>query len=378
MENKWKFFIDKGGTFTDILGVNPNGEILVHKVLSRTEVGDDPTLVGIKKILKNIPVSRETISEIKLGTTIGTNALLERKGAKTGLLVTKGFRDILEIGYQQRPEIFELNIIKHEQVYGKIVEVEERILADGSIKIPLNLKLVELSLSKLKEEGFESLSIVLLHSLKNPEHELAIQKLAEKYEFSNVTLSHRIQVPKIVPRGDTSTVDAYLSPIIQQYAADLGQQFIGIPLYFMQSGGGLVKSNFFKGVDSIFSGPAGGIVGAVSVAKNLGHKNIIGFDMGGTSTDVFHFAGDYERSYEKILTGIRICTPMLDLNTLAAGGGSIIKFEDRRLQVGPASAGAYPGPLSYGWNGPLAITDCNLLLGRIIPYFFPKIFFGFE
>ncbi|TDJ06353.1 MAG: 5-oxoprolinase, partial [Deltaproteobacteria bacterium] len=372
--SNWKFYIDKGGTFTDILGINGQGEIFVHKILSQLEKKEDPTIVGIKDILSFIPSKKNNIKEIRIGTTIGTNALLERKGAKTAFLVTEGFADLLEIGYQQRPDIFDLHIKKHEQLYDQVVEVKERIYADGSIHIPLNKEDILNKLSALEKMGIESLSVALLHSLKNPKHELEVAELAKTFNFKNISLSHFFPVPKIVPRGDTTTVDAYLSPIIKKYGQSLEKYFQGTSLFFMQSNGGLVKTDSSSGAGSVLSGPVGGIVGAVSIGKKLGLNKIIGFDMGGTSTDVFHFAGEFENSYEKILSGIRICTPMLDINTLAAGGGSIIRFADRRLQVGPESAGAFPGPSSYGWEGPLAITDCNLLLGRIIPDFFPKTF----
>ena len=380
--SKWSFWIDRGGTFTDSIAIDPYGKLLISKHLSiNPSKYNDATIHSIKEFL-NIPPSKKIptslISEIKVGTTVATNALLEGKGAKTVLVVTKGFEDQLRIGYQNRPDIFSRKITLPNQLYEKVIGVEERICSDGKIITELDNFKLKTELLKCLKNGITSCAILLMHGYKYINHEKKILKLAQSLGFDQVSASHEIS-PQIrfVERGDTTVLDAYLTPILKIYIEQLVQNFsgnLGHKLKFMQSNGGLISKNLFKGKDSVLSGPAGGVVGAVEVSKKIGENKIIGFDMGGTSTDVSHFSGSYERTYKSQISGVRLSSPMMNINTVAAGGGSILSYRLGRLQVGPESAGSLPGPSSYGNGGPLTVTDANIITGRLKPEFFPSIF----
>ena len=378
----WQFWIDRGGTFTDIVAKNPDGNIVVDKLLSEnTSAYKDAAIAGIKRILglnncDTIPTNK--ISCVKMGTTVATNALLERKGDRTLLLITDGFGDLLKIGYQNRPLLFDLDIKLPELLYEKVVEIPERLDSQGKVIKNLDIKKARQALKEAKSEGIDSVAIAFMHSYVNPEHENIIAKIAEEENFNQISVSHRVSpLIKLVGRGDTTVVDAYLSPILRRYVNQISEELKGTEttkLMFMQSNGGLTDANFFQGKDALLSGPAGGVVSMTETGKQAGYNKLIGFDMGGTSTDVCHFAGEYERSFETELAGVRIRAPMMEINTVAAGGGSILSFKDGRFQVGPESAGAIPGPASYGKGGPLTVTDCNVLLGKLHPNHFPKVF----
>jgi 5-oxoprolinase (ATP-hydrolysing) len=377
--SKWQFWIDRGGTFTDVIGLDPENKTHTLKLLSENaNQYEDATLEGIRRLLKiknaeSIPTN--LIDSIKMGTTVATNALLERKGEKTALVITKGFKDALRIAYQNRPDLFAKEIILPEQLYSSVIEIDERVKADGEIIQALNQNLILDQLMSLKEKGFNSIAIILMHAYQFPEHEKAIAKIAETVGFKQISISHKTSpLIKIVGRGDTTVVDAYLTPILRSYIDKLAEKLPGVKLFFMQSNGGLAKDSFFQGKNSVLSGPAGGVIGAVKTSKTAGFDQVIAFDMGGTSTDVSHYSGTLETNYENEVAGVRMRAPMLNINTIAAGGGSIVKFEQGRFQVGPESAGANPGPAAYGNKGPLTITDCNLFLGRLIPENFPNIF----
>ena len=378
----WQFWIDRGGTFTDIVARKPDGTILIDKLLSENvSMYKDAAIAGIKRILnlKNedkIPTDK--IASVKMGTTVATNALLERKGDRTLLLITKGFGDLLRIGYQNRPLLFDLNIQLPELLYDRVVEVSERLDAQGKIVKKLDENQVKIALKKAKNDGINSVAIAFMHSYINPDHENIIAKIAENENFDQISVSHKVSpLIKLVGRGDTTVVDAYLSPILRRYVNQVSEELEedkSTKLMFMQSNGGLTDANLFQGKDALLSGPAGGVVSMVQTGKQAGYGKLIGFDMGGTSTDVCHFAGEYERSFETELAGVRIRAPMMQINTVAAGGGSILSFKDGRFQVGPESAGAIPGPASYGKDGPLTVTDCNVLLGKLHPEHFPNVF----
>jgi 5-oxoprolinase (ATP-hydrolysing) len=380
----WQFWIDRGGTFTDIVAKKPDGTLQTHKLLSENpELYEDSAVQGIRDLLgigADIPIRPGTIDSIKMGTTVATNALLERKGDRTVLLITGGFKDLLRIGYQNRPRLFDLNIILPELLYEHVIEVEERVAADGEVVIPLNLQKTHQSLLEAYDKGFRSVAIAFMHGYKYCEHEKEIGALAEQIGFTQISLSHKTSpLIKLVSRGDTTVVDAYLSPILRRYVAQMSNALDvkkgGCKsLMFMQSNGGLTDASLFQGKDSILSGPAGGVVGMVRSAEALGFNKLIGFDMGGTSTDVCHFAGSFERTFETEVAGVRMRAPMMSIHTVAAGGGSILTFSKGRMQVGPESAGANPGPASYRRGGPLTITDCNVLLGKLQPDHFPKVF----
>jgi len=381
----WRFWIDRGGTFTDVIGVTPRGEIVVRKVLSEGDGGpDDPGVSAIRQIIGQRKKARMQIGEIgsvRMGTTVGTNALLERKGVRTALLITKGFRDLLRIGYQDRPDLFSLEVALPSMLYEEVVEVDERIGPDGEVLVPLDTSVLKRQLCTLRDKGISSLAIVYLHSVIEPCHEIATQKIAQEMGFDRVSASHSVsQLIKAVPRGDTTVMDAYLSPVLSRYistvAEQLGKREDDRGLLFMRSSGSMTPASGFRGKDCILSGPAGGILGAIKVAERAGCRRIVSFDMGGTSTDVAHFDGELERTYENTVGGVRIRSPMLRVNTVAAGGGSILKFDMGRFLVGPDSAGADPGPVCYRKGGPLALTDANVLLGRIQPDHFPKVFGG--
>jgi 5-oxoprolinase (ATP-hydrolysing) len=377
--DRWQFWIDRGGTFTDIVACTPDRRIFSSKLLSdNPERYPDATVEGIRRMLGlklGDPIPAEKIASVKLGTTVATNALLERKGERTVLVITRGLADVLKIGTQQRPRLFDLKIVLPEPLYERVVEVDGRFSAEGEEVQPLNLTAVRDALKQVWAEGIRAAAIVCLHGYRYPQHEQAIAELARELGFSQVSTSHETsQLINLVNRGDTTVVDAYLSPVLRRYVDGLREALPGIPLFFMQSNGGLVDAARFQGKNSILSGPAGGIVGAAKVAARAGINRVIAFDMGGTSTDVTHFAGEFERRFETEVAGVRICVPMMHIHTVAAGGGSICWFDGGRLRVGPESAGANPGPAAYRRNGPLTVTDCNVMLGRLPSNFFPKIF----
>jgi len=400
----WQFWMDRGGTFTDIVAKKPDGNLVTHKLLSENPVHyKDAAIHGIRELLgleadQELPI--EFIDEVKMGTTVATNALLERKGEPTVLVTSHGLGDVLNIGYQTRPDIFALDIRLPEQLYIGVEEASERLLADGTVDQPLDEEGLAVRLIEWRKQGIESIAIAFAHGYRFPEHEKSAGKLAKELGFKQVSLSHEVSpLVKLVPRGDTTVVDAYLSPILRRYVEQVDGQLSAsdkttpkqrVPLYFMQSNGGLVDAHKFRGKDAILSGPAGGVVGMVETAQDDGFERIIGFDMGGTSTDVAHFNAshlssdkesstgnkirEYEREFETQVAGVRLRAPMMNIHTVAAGGGSIVKFSDGRFQVGPESAGAFPGPACYRNGGPLTITDCNVVLGKVKAEYFPECF----
>ncbi len=400
--SRWQFWIDRGGTFTDIVAKSPEGKIIVDKLLSENpEQYQDAPIQGIRDILgigKNQPIPTEKIGVVKMGTTVATNALLERKGDRVVFVTTRGFKDALRIGYQNRPDIFALNITLPEMLYERVIEVAERYNAQGEELESINKEQVKQDLQAAFDIGIRSCAIVFMHSYRYPQHELEVGKIAEEIGFSQISLSHQVSpLIKFVSRGDTTVVDAYLSPILRRYveqvknnlynfkensnnqllrrkAFDPTNHHLPTKLMFMQSNGGLIDADSFQGKDSILSGPAGGVVGAVKTCEIAGFKQIIGFDMGGTSTDVSHYRGEYERSFETEVAGVRLRSPMMAIHTVAAGGSSILHFDGNRYRVGPDSAGSNPGSACYGRGGPLTITDCNVMVGKLQPQFFPKVF----
>ena len=429
--NKWEFWIDRGGTFTDVIGRRPDGKLVTHKLLSENpEAYRDAAVAGIRHLLglaPEEPVPAAQIGAVKMGTTVATNALLERKGERTLLLITKGFRDALRIGYQARPKIFAKHIIKPDMLYERVAEVDERVRADGTVERAPDLDAVRAELVRAKNDGLRAVAIVLMHAYRYNAHERQIAALAREAGFSQVSASHEVSpLIKLVGRGDTTVVDAYLSPILRGYVAQVAGELNPSPLVgqkpsplvgegreggrevtrqhrrarqsslradlptptpnpspqgggesrlmFMMSSGGLTAADLFRGKDAILSGPAGGVVGMAETGRQAGFNQLIGFDMGGTSTDVSHFAGEYERTFETEVAGVRMRAPMMLIHTVAAGGGSILHFDGARFRVGPDSAGANPGPKCYRRGGPLAVTDANVMVGKLIPDFFPKIF----
>jgi len=375
----WQFWVDRGGTFTDLIAKDPKGVLHTHKLLSENpEQYSDAAIAGIRYFLglsKSEEIPSETIKSVKMGTTVATNALLERKGDDVALLTNKGFKNALQIGYQNRPDIFALEIKKPPPLYKTSVEISGRLNAKGLEVEALCEKEAKAVLQRLKQQGYDALAIVFLHGYLNPAHEKQVAQWAIELGFSQVSTSHQTSsLVKYISRGRTTVVDAYLSPILRRYVDQVANAIPNIDLQFMQSHGGLTSAHEFQGKDAILSGPAGGIVAAVETAHSAGFKKIIGFDMGGTSTDVSHYAGHYERSFETEVAGIEMRVPMLDIHTVAAGGGSIISQLQNEILVGPESAGANPGPSCYRRGGPLTVTDCNLLLGRIQPQFFPQVF----
>ncbi|NER81389.1 MAG: 5-oxoprolinase, partial [Leptolyngbya sp. SIO1D8] len=422
---RWQFWIDRGGTFTDIVARRPNGQLVVHKLLSENpDRYADAPLQGIRDLMgltADQPIPSRDIAALKMGTTVATNALLERQGGRTLLMMTDGFQDALRIGYQNRPDIFARQIQLPEMLYERVIGVFERIDAHGTIRQPLTPEHEHELLTQLQaayDEGIRACAIVLMHGYRYPSHEQRVAKLAAQIGFSQISVSHQVSpLMKLVSRGDTTVVDAYLSPILRRYVDRIAQALgkvegrrqkadvvvskvrlsspskpqsnegkrqkaegkgqkaeIGPQLMFMQSNGGLTDASLFQGKDSILSGPAGGIVGAVQTSLRAGFSKIIGFDMGGTSTDVSHYSGEYERTFETEVAGVRLRAPMMAIHTVAAGGGSILDFDGSRYRVGPDSAGAYPGPVCYRNGGPLAVTDCNVMLGKLQPDFFPQVF----
>ncbi len=376
---QWQFWIDRGGTFTDVVARRPDGSIETHKLLSENpEQYDDAAIAGIRHFLRvagkaSIPV--DAIDAVKMGTTVATNALLERKGEPTLLVITQGFHDALRIAYQNRPRIFDRQIVLPELLYTRVIEARERIGAHGDIVQPLDEAQARQELKAAFAAGLRSVAIVLMHGYRYPQHEAQLAAIARDIGFPQVSVSHEVSpMMKLVARGDTTVVDAYLSPILRRYVAQVARQLPDTRLLFMQSNGGLTDAHRFQGKDAILSGPAGGIVGMVRTSRMAGFTHVIGFDMGGTSTDVSHYAGEYEREFETQVAGVRMRAPMMSIHTVAAGGGSILHFDGSRLRVGPDSAGANPGPACYRRGGPLAVTDANVMLGRVQPDYFPRVF----
>ena len=378
-DRNWQFWIDRGGTFTDIVAQRPDGQLVIHKLLSENpDFYTDAPIQGIREIMgiaNTTPIPAEQITVVKMGTTVATNALLERKGDRTLLIITKGFGDALRIGYQNRPDIFARHIILPEMLYEQVIEVEERYSAQGEELIPLNTQALIPQLQAAYDSGIRTCAIVLMHGYRYPKNEQTVSNLALDIGFVQISVSHKISpLMKLISRGDTTVVDAYLSPILHRYVEQISSQIGSVPLQFMQSNGGLVDAQSFQGKDSILSGPAGGIVGAVETSLQAGFNKIISFDMGGTSTDVAHFNGEYERTNETEVAGVRMRSPMMAIHTVAAGGGSILYFDGARYRVGPESAGANPGPAAYSKGGALTVTDCNVMVGKLQPQFFPRVF----
>ena len=402
-KSRWQFWIDRGGTFTDIVARRPDGKLVTHKLLSEDPAHyKDAAMHGIRQVLglpENAPFPAEQVEAIKMGTTVGTNALLERKGERTVLVITRGFGDALRIGYQNRPDIFAQKIELPDQLYERVIEVSGRYGAEGEELLSLDLEEARKELEETFNAGIRSAAIVLMHAYRYPEHELKLGRLAREIGFTQVSLSHQASpLIKLVSRGETAVVDAYLSPVLRRYVnmvekslqereregekeepekESLEEESEGKNsprLMFMQSSGGLIDSGAFQGKDCILSGPAGGIVGAVATSEMAGAKKIITFDMGGTSTDVAQYSGEYERSLETEIAGVRLRSPMMRIHTVAAGGGSILHYEGGRFRVGPDSAGSDPGPASYRKGGSLTVTDCNVMLGKLQPEFFPNLF----
>ncbi|HEY8538863.1 MAG TPA: hydantoinase/oxoprolinase family protein, partial [Steroidobacteraceae bacterium] len=377
---RWQFWIDRGGTFTDIVARTPDGAIVTHKLLSDNPSRyADAAVAGIRELLglrEGEPIPADAIEVIKMGTTVATNALLERKGEPTVLFITRGFRDALRIAYQNRPRIFDRRIVLPELLYSKVVEVDERVGADGEVARPLDEAAVAAELEAAFRDGYRAVAIVFMHGYRYTAHEARVAELARSAGFPQVSASHEVSaLLRLVPRGDTTVVDAYLSPILKRYVDQVARELPpGVRLLFMQSNGGLTDARQFRGKDSILSGPAGGIVGMARTSQRAGFDKVIGFDMGGTSTDVSHFAGEFERVFDTQIAGVRLRAPMMSIHTVAAGGGSIVRFDGARLRVGPESAGANPGPACYRRGGPLTVTDCNVVLGKIQPDFFPHVF----
>ncbi|MGU7773374.1 hydantoinase B/oxoprolinase family protein [Burkholderia sp. MR1-5-21] len=376
---RWQFWIDRGGTFTDIVARRPDGSLTTHKLLSENpEQYRDAAVAGIRHLLglaAGEPITPERVEMVKMGTTVATNALLERKGERTALATTRGFRDVLRIAYQNRPRLFDLDIALPEALYETVVEIDERVGAHGDVVEPLDLASAETVLRQVFDAGIRALAIVLIHGYRYTAHERALADLARRIGFTQVSVSHEVSpLMKMVSRGDTTVVDAYLSPILRRYVEQVAREMPGVNLQFMQSNGGLTRADTFQGKDAILSGPAGGIVGMVRAARAAGFGHVIGFDMGGTSTDVSHFNGEFERVFETQVAGVRMRAPMMSIHTVAAGGGSVLGFDGARLRVGPESAGANPGPAAYRRGGPLTVTDCNVMLGKIQPDYFPRVF----
>src|SRR5262252_7935939 len=419
--SRWEFWIDRGGTFTDVIGRKPDGTLVAHKLLSENpEAYRDAAVQGIRDLIglaPGAPIPSGLIGAVKMGTTVATNALLERKGERTVLLTTEGFRDALKIGYQARPKIFARHIIKPDMLFERVVEIAERVRADGTVERALDLDGARRALEAAGADGIAAVAIVFMHAYRHPEHEQQVASLARQMGFAQVSVSHEVSpLIKLVGRGDTTVVDAYLSPILRRYVAQVAGEMASPPpplagedgersspgggksatheqaaaptpgpspasgrgeqprLMFMMSSGGLTAAELFQGKDAILSGPAGGVVGMAEAGREAGFSHLIGFDMGGTSTDVSHFDGEYERAFETEVAGVRMRAPMMLIHTVAAGGGSILHFDGARFRVGPDSAGANPGPKCYRRGGPLALTDANVMVGKLMADFFPKIF----
>ena len=379
IDPRWQFWIDRGGTFTDIVAKRPDGTLITHKLLSENpEQYRDAAVAGIRHLLglkPGEPVTPQQVECVKMGTTVATNALLERKGEPTLLVTTRGFRDALRIAYQNRPRLFDRRIVLPELLYSEVIEAQERLGAQGDVLQALDEKALRADLQAAHARGLRSVAIVFMHGYRFTTHEQAAARIARELGFTQVSTSHETSpMMKFVSRGDTTVVDAYLSPILRRYVEQVAGDMPGVKLFFMQSSGGLTDAHAFQGKDAILSGPAGGIVGMARTAGLAGHDKVIGFDMGGTSTDVSHYAGQFEREFETQVAGVRMRAPMMSIHTVAAGGGSLLSFDGARFRVGPESAGANPGPASYRRGGPLAVTDANVMLGKIQPRHFPKVF----
>ena len=377
--DRWQFWIDRGGTFTDVVGKRPEGTLVTYKLLSENpEQYRDAAVAGIRHLLglkRGEPITPEQVECVKMGTTVATNALLERKGENTLLVTTRGFRDALRIAYQNRPRIFDRNIQLPELLYSRVIEAKERVGADGVVVEPLDEGHLRPEMQAAFDAGLHSVAIVFMHGYRYTHHEVAAKRIATEIGFSQISVSHEVSpLMKLVSRGDTTVVDAYLSPILRRYVEQVASEMPGVKLFFMQSSGGLTDAHAFQGKDAILSGPAGGIVGMVRTAQLAHIDRVIGFDMGGTSTDVSHFAGEFERAFETLVAGVRMRAPMMSIHTVAAGGGSILSFDGARFRAGPESAGANPGPACYRRGGPLAVTDANVMVGKIQPAYFPKVF----
>ena len=378
-QKRWQFWIDRGGTFTDIVAKKPDGSLVTHKLLSdNPEQYPDAAVAGIRHLLSlkpGEPIQADVVECVKMGTTVATNALLERKGEPTLLVTTRGFRDALRIAYQNRPRLFDRHIVLPELLYSGVVEASERVGARGEVIEPLNEALLKEELLAKYQQGLRSVAIIFMHGYRYTAHEQAAKRIARETGFTQISASHETSpMMKFVSRGDTTVVDAYLSPILRRYVEQVAAEMPGVRLFFMQSSGGLTDAHVFQGKDAILSGPAGGIVGMARTAGIAGHAKVIGFDMGGTSTDVSHYAGEFEREFETQVAGVRMRAPMMSIHTVAAGGGSLLRFDGERFRVGPQSAGANPGPASYRRGGALAVTDANLMLGKIQPRYFPHVF----
>ncbi|MEU2903389.1 hydantoinase B/oxoprolinase family protein [Streptomyces globisporus] len=379
MTGRWEFWIDRGGTFTDIVGRRPDGRLITRKLLSHDPGRyDDAAVAGIRLLLgldPGEPVPADRVAAVRMGTTVATNALLERRGEPTVLLITEGFRDALRIAYQNRPRLFDRHIVLPETVHERVIEVPERIDAHGGTVRPLELGPVREQLRAAHAEGLRSAAVVLMHGYRHPAHERAVAEAAREAGFTQVSSSHEVSpLIRLVPRGDTTVVDAYLSPVLGRYVDEVAARLDGIRLMFLQSNGGLREATRFRGKDAVLSGPAGGVVGMVRTSQQAGHDRVIGFDMGGTSTDVSHYAGEFERELGTQVAGVRMRAPMMSIHTVAAGGGSVLHFDGSRYRVGPDSAGADPGPACYRRGGPLTVTDANVMLGRVQPAHFPAVF----
>ena len=379
----WQFWIDRGGTFTDVVARRPDGGTATHKLLSENPRRyDDAAIQGIRELLQladGEPIPLELVDAVKMGTTVATNALLEREGEPTVFATTRGFGDALRIGYQARPDLFALDIVLPEMLYTRVVEIDERIAADGTVLEPLDEDAVRAALRRCHDDGFGAIAIALMHGYRYTDHEQRVAAICRELGFDQVSVSHEVSpLMKLVGRGDTTVVDAYLSPILRRYVRRVDERLRpngnGPRLMFMQSNGGLADAHRFRGKDALLSGPAGGVVGMVRTGTAAGFDRLIGFDMGGTSTDVSHYSGELERTYETEVAGVRVRAPMIHIHTVAAGGGSVLHFDGARMRVGPDSAGADPGPACYGNGGPLAITDCNVVLGKLRPEYFPHAF----
>ena len=376
---RWQFWIDRGGTFTDVVGKRPDGTLVTHKLLSENpEQYRDAAVAGIRHLLglqPGEPVSPEQVECVKMGTTVATNALLERKGEATLLVITQGFGDALRIAYQNRPRLFDRQIVLPELLYSAVLEAQERVAVDGEVLQPLNELHLRTQLAHWHAKGVRSVAVVFMHGWRHTAHERVAARLAREVGFTQVSTSHQTSpMMKLISRGDTTVVDAYLSPILSRYVNQVASEMPGVKLMFMQSSGGLTDALMFAGKDAILSGPAGGIVGMARTSQLAGHDKVIGFDMGGTSTDVSHFAGQFEREFETQVAGVRMRAPMMSIHTVAAGGGSLLTYDGARFRVGPQSAGANPGPASYRRGGPLAVTDANVMVGKVQPRFFPSVF----
>jgi len=378
-DHRWRFWLDRGGTFTDVIARTPDGELRAAKLLSENpDHYDDAAVEGIRRMLEldeDEAIPDERVEHVRMGTTVATNALLERKGETTALITTRGFRDALRIGHQSRPDIFALDIRRPEQLCEEIVEVDARVDTEGNVLQDLDEDRLREQLKELREKDIRALAVILIHGYRYPDQEKRIGEIAAELGFEQVSLSHRVSpLIRFIGRGDTTVVDAYLSPVLKRYAEHLADELGDVRLQFMKSDGGLTDAASFAGKDAILSGPAGGIVGSVRTAAIAGLERVIGFDMGGTSTDVSHYSGEFERSLETVIAGVRLRVPMLEIHTVAAGGGSKLHFDGTRYRVGPDSAGADPGPACYRKDGPLTVTDCNVMLGKLQPDFFPKTF----